>query len=412
MAATRVDAEAGWEIFKGGNFGLTREDVNEALVRNGYGPISDRTFRHYHKLQRFGYDYYIPINQLDVKTLDNPFWDQAVRGRYTPLPARLDVVLTTVTEAGVEALSGTMVRLSDGEGVVRLVGDAAVQFFSSLERKERTAELLFTDTGERIVCTAQRLSLDVDSQVATVRVAFTDAEAVDQLPSPPALDVVVLTYESLGPGSHPMTVVVEQFYWLFQAVEGMRVVCQEILRELDPAGSVVLPPARVRRISHQSPMEIDLETAKTVAFGVWAIWVSYQGVSTKYWERIKTREEAMGLRWENQRSGVDRRLMPKRILDWLVDRLKSDLRDKGVEPAVDRPKNTERSANILRRQVAPAISELASPSENGQLTLPGFEPPALNAYSQPRFKDPEALPPAQPPDDPQLVESGPVEGDT
>lgn len=388
MAASREDAEAGWEIFKSGNFGLTRSDVNEALIRNGYGPIADRTYRHYHKLQRFGYDYYLPINQLDVKTLDNPFWDQAVRGRYTPLPARLEVRLTTFAEEGVETLEGTVVRLSDGEGVVRLAGEDAVRFFSDLERKDQTVELQFVDTDEIVVCTAQRLSLDVDARVATVRVSFSEASAVDQLPGPPALDVVVLSYQSLGPGSHPMAVVVEQFYWLFQAVEGMRVVCQEIMRELDPDGRVVLSPARVQRISHQSPMEVDLETAKTVGLAVLGLWTGYQAVASKYWERAKVKEEALALRWENQRGGVDRRLMPKRVLDWLIERLKEDMREKGVEPAVEQPRNAQRSTNILRRQVAPAIAELAPPTEDAQMVLPGLEAPQITPYSQPRFRTP------------------------
>src|SRR5690625_4395429 len=91
MTATFDDAKAGWEILRAAGFTLDRVEVNARLKSQGFKPISARTFAHYNKLRRYGYASYIPINQLDVKTLRDPLFDQAVRGRYPVYQDALEV---------------------------------------------------------------------------------------------------------------------------------------------------------------------------------------------------------------------------------------------------------------------------------------------------------------------------------
>lgn len=89
--ATKEDAEQGWRIFREENYALTLDEVNQRLVRQGHSAVSQRMYQRYGKLHRYGYDNYIPINQLDVKTLQNPVWDAAARNRYVARETRLAV---------------------------------------------------------------------------------------------------------------------------------------------------------------------------------------------------------------------------------------------------------------------------------------------------------------------------------
>lgn len=56
----------GWYIYAEATPRPDRGAVNEALARRGLPPVSPRTYDHYRRLDRHGYEHYIPINELDM----------------------------------------------------------------------------------------------------------------------------------------------------------------------------------------------------------------------------------------------------------------------------------------------------------------------------------------------------------
>ena len=52
--ATSRDVRAGFEIFRRSNGGIARGQLNRELVESGYGPVSQRSYGHYRKLERAG----------------------------------------------------------------------------------------------------------------------------------------------------------------------------------------------------------------------------------------------------------------------------------------------------------------------------------------------------------------------
>ena len=78
--ATVRDTEEGYRLLQTADFSYDLDELNDELARRGFAPVSERTFRHYRKLRRYGWDSYLPINQLDVKTLSDPIWNRAARG--------------------------------------------------------------------------------------------------------------------------------------------------------------------------------------------------------------------------------------------------------------------------------------------------------------------------------------------
>ena len=53
--------------------------INEELAKRNYSPVSHRMYTFYRKLHRYGYEQYIRINQLDVRTMEDPVWDRRSR---------------------------------------------------------------------------------------------------------------------------------------------------------------------------------------------------------------------------------------------------------------------------------------------------------------------------------------------
>lgn len=64
--ARTTTAERGWQILRSTPGVLSRDDLNRALAIEGLEKISARMWDHYRKLQRYGIDHYVPINELDV----------------------------------------------------------------------------------------------------------------------------------------------------------------------------------------------------------------------------------------------------------------------------------------------------------------------------------------------------------
>src|ERR1700722_15993506 len=90
------DMQAGGGVSRGSNYQATLDQINQVLVGGGFSPVSSRSYTHYRKLHKYGYERYIPINVLDVETHQHPVWGLPLRSRYKSRPASINVHLLTV----------------------------------------------------------------------------------------------------------------------------------------------------------------------------------------------------------------------------------------------------------------------------------------------------------------------------
>ena len=100
-------------------FQASMEEINDRLDEDGFGAIAKRTYDHYRKLHRFGYERYVPINQLDIETHRTPIWGSTLLNRHRPHAANLNAELVIALD-GVLALSGNAVSISVAEIVLSL----------------------------------------------------------------------------------------------------------------------------------------------------------------------------------------------------------------------------------------------------------------------------------------------------
>jgi hypothetical protein len=59
-------AQVGFDVFRSSDPPPPLEAINEALAAKGLDGVAARTYNHYSRLVRHGYDEYMPINELDM----------------------------------------------------------------------------------------------------------------------------------------------------------------------------------------------------------------------------------------------------------------------------------------------------------------------------------------------------------
>jgi hypothetical protein len=64
--APRKATATGWKLYRTSEPPLSLEEINVALAEHGLMGISKRTYDHYHRLVRHGFEEYLPINELDM----------------------------------------------------------------------------------------------------------------------------------------------------------------------------------------------------------------------------------------------------------------------------------------------------------------------------------------------------------
>lgn len=366
--ATHADAEAGWEIFKHENYALTFDEINWRLQRQRYAPISHRTYQHYHKLVRYGFEAYIPINQLDVKTLRNPVWDAAVRNRYITRETDASVLLRMLQDHEIVELSGQALRISDGVVVIRLPSVDAVNLFSTGRRTDALAELVFQETGEIRMARTETVSID-RSELVTVRLSFLEVGSLADLVrkealAPLALRVVVTPYEE----DVYLANVVQGTYWLFQALEASRVLCEDILASLDTEDRFTFTPPRVKRLNVSSPLDALLQGAEPYILVVTLLLGRLISYRKTYHEGSVAKWEARRLRWDQLEKEHLSREDIRSLLVIVTERIRSNLQVQGQDaPTRLSKRDTRRMESIVDKQIIPSLEALINNSEDVEL---------------------------------------------
>lgn len=364
--ATFDDAKEGWEIFRAANFGLKRGEINSRLAGRGKDPISERTYNHYKKLRRYGFRSYVPINQLDVKTLEDPLWDQAVRNRY-PVYTESVPVEFEVTYMGKENLiKGYTVEFSQSYVTCRIKDPAAVELLanSSFRRQLKATRVLARlGSGELYPARVEQVKAKLKETVATVVMGFTALAAVENVTDRTLLPTTELRIRIEPSGAAVMLAeVVRKLYWVFQTFDTSKVICEEYLIDFGMEERYTLPPTELKQLSKRSSLEATLVVGLPAAYLVLAIARELLAATTDYPEGGSRRAAA---RWQKLQSDILER-SSARTKQRLV-RLLSDNSLGGSEGnQIKFP--SERWRELAENQLLPSIRELLD-SDTGKVTF-------------------------------------------
>lgn len=261
--ATVADAEFGWQLYQDSHYSLSLREINKRLKENGFSPIAPRTFQHYQKLVRYGFASYLPINQLDVKTLQDPAWDAFIRARSLPRDTNLSVVLRLQDDDDVIQIRGRARKMSDAYAVIRVTGTRNIEALSRLgARPEQQVVIEFPDSGDVRGALIDAVTLEGARPYASVRVRFLTVEDGARLSGREVLSDQSIRLRLTSSDSDPLFgLVVQQLSWLYQAVDSARAMSEELLVEFRAEKKFAVAPPRVSTLTLQSPMELIVEVA-------------------------------------------------------------------------------------------------------------------------------------------------------
>jgi hypothetical protein len=118
-------------LFRESNYTMELDEINACVDQRGFNPIALRTYNHYRKLERYGYQRYVPINQLDVETLRDPVWVGPLRSRYRPRNMKLPAQLILAIDDQVIVLQGETTQVSPVEVVLSFRDETACAVLGS-----------------------------------------------------------------------------------------------------------------------------------------------------------------------------------------------------------------------------------------------------------------------------------------
>lgn len=266
MAARFKDAQAGWETLRQSGFTLSRAELNARLEATGFRPISERTFAHYHKLRRYGYERYVPINQLDVKSLKDPLWDQAVRGRYPVQRDPVEVTILGIYRANEFEIPGTTFELSPSYLRARVDQLEAVELLSkgSFQRHLKASRVTarFPETGESFSAVVEKVMFHAEKRTAFMVARFVSLASVERVGGRTLLPTDKLSVRIVPTSDEPLLAeVTRKLYWLFQTLDTCKVITEEYLSELGFGDKYAVPSVRVTHLAMDPELHATIEAA-------------------------------------------------------------------------------------------------------------------------------------------------------
>lgn len=125
--ATPEDTRAGFELYRSMQPPVDHALLNARLTAAGYGTVAKRTFEHYGKLVREGYNRYIAINRFDVARASRAYENASAMARYRYLDANVGVRVVFMGANRLFEALGRATLVSDPGAVIEFSAPETVQ---------------------------------------------------------------------------------------------------------------------------------------------------------------------------------------------------------------------------------------------------------------------------------------------
>lgn len=348
--ATAADAEVGWQLFQDSHYSFSLDEINRRLRDQGFSPVSSRMYQHYRKLVRYGFATYLPINQLDVKTLQDPAWDAFIRGRAFPYDVNAPVIVRFQGTEEVIEFRGRTRTISDAYVVVVISGSRNIETLSSLSPiLDLPGQLQFSDSGEEKWILVDSIVIEPSRRSARVRLRFLSVQETSHLSGRHVLPDRLVRLRFAREEEPLLGSVVQQLQWAYQAVDSSRAICEELLSDMRAQKEFSLGPPRVTALSLQSPLELLVEV------GVSAALVLLGALE------IARSEEA-----EHTTSSLGSRVLAAG--EALIDRARESLRVETGRPSARPGGPSPRLEGLWLNQLYPSAKRLVDSSDDVEAT--------------------------------------------
>jgi hypothetical protein len=391
--ATARDAQAGWNIYRASGYSLELAEINQKLAASGFNPVAPRSYSHYRKLHRYGYQRYVPINQLDVETLRDPVWGGPLQSRFRPRPAQRQVQLFVIVDDKLVALTGELLQLSDVEGSVEVDLTASPLETSPAAIEGSHALVILADKSRAAIVELVQPAPS-NASLVTISFLFLGFVPTVEVTGATGLGVSHATFKISTQEQNSPLIALRALYSLFEAIDSARVVCDQVLETLGIADSFTFPPARLNRLSMSSPLIADVSLGGSPLIVLVGIIGYFEYLRRKHYEANITRgqakilgaqasileEHARTLRHQNDRTELGSYLDIKKLISFIVDAVGRALpQEHETRASTLTPDMLERVTELAEKQLLPDLEKLFdAPTESVEVETEDETPSLLD----------------------------------
>lgn len=259
--ASPRDTRAGFDIFRSSGGSLSLDELNAQLYEAGYGPVAERTIRHYRNLIEAGFNRYVSINRFDVARASVPFDNASAKGRYAYVDVDLGVrVVFAKTNKLMEAF-GRATEIGEVGALLRFDEQEVVEGLRKLKPQPGDmVTLRYLEAGRTVG--GRVVEADVKAEPASIEIEYTQLISIASIGIGDPLPAVQARFVLSGPEDDLKTLDVasRRLYQFFELIEGVRALANEAGAAQD--APVYVQPAVLDSLSVASPADVVIQLAE------------------------------------------------------------------------------------------------------------------------------------------------------
>lgn len=254
---------AGYEIFRRSGGTISRSELNHELFEAGYGPVSERSYGHYRKLERAGVGRYVAINRFDVARASAPYENASANTRYRYVESSENVRVLFARSAQFYEVTFVADQVGDTGAVLHLLDEGFRDGLALVgPRSGDMVSLRFAESGR--IESGRVVEIDLDEQPVLLEVEF------DRLLSPPLLEMGEAramseshyVLRASNEDSTTVDVAGRRVYYFIEFLEGIRSLAN--LADQSREEPLYSPPSRLDRLRIESSPQFYVELTEVV----------------------------------------------------------------------------------------------------------------------------------------------------
>lgn len=313
--ATPRDTRAGFDLFRSAGGASSLADLNQQLMRAGYGPVSQRTFTHYRRLIETGYNRYISINRFDVARASIAYQNASAMGRYRYRDTTLGVRIVFAKSSRLFEAYGNSTEVGDVGAVIEFSDEQVIQGLQNLKPSAGDmVTMRYLEAGRTIG--GRVIESDLRSTPAIVEIEYARLMSIADIVagSPLPTEPVQFTIVSQDDEVQTLDLVGRRFYHFFELLEGVRALANTAGSQRE--NPVYAPPPVLEQLVISSPavllVELPLEIVDLVP---WALFTAAMLMAWQFPEKRKTWYEGTGQKETNELLALEKELKELEVED-------------------------------------------------------------------------------------------------
>ena len=254
--ASPRDTRAGFDIFRQAGGEISLDDLNQKLFDAGYGPVADRSIKHYRSLLTAGYGRYISINRFDIARASAPYEDASSNPRYRYTDVDTGVLMVIAKGSKLYEAAGRATEIGETGAIVRIIDAEYTQGLATLKaRAGDMVSLRFLESGRSVH--GRLVELDLASDPALLEVDYTGLVSLAELEVGLSMPVLRAGYRLGGAEDEELTIDVlgRRIYEFFEIVEEARALVKRVASGAGTSAPNYAPPIVLESLRVASPAE-------------------------------------------------------------------------------------------------------------------------------------------------------------